>query len=173
MEKREKIIVAIAIAAAIYGALDFLVFSKMNDSPELSASSADAEILTSITTQLSGQSFDSKVLDNIRRIKTPWPEKVFFNKSAETLFEYEDKKVILEQLNPEQFSYTGYLEMGNNKIAIINGTDYTLGESINGATITGISQEKIEISIEGERLEVPIKPAEEVRLDSQQYIPLN
>lgn len=162
MEKREKIIVIIATAAVIYGTLDYFVLSKREVTSSLTTTTNDSEILSTLTTQLSSQAVGSQVLDMIKRIKTPWPEKVFFDSPVGTILAEEDKQTerndALEQFDPNNFKYTGYLEMGGNKIAIINGSDYTIGESVNNGILSNISATAIEVTMQAETFEVEIKP---------------
>lgn len=164
MEKREKIIVAITLIVVMYGALDFFVLSGHNTQESLTPETQSSQFITTIATQLSHQADGSRLTNAIKRIQTPWREEVFFKKPAGSLFAITDKQKDTAnnsiQFDPNSYNYTGYLEMGNNKIAIINGTDYTTGDSVNGATLVAITPKTVEISIQGKRFKVDIRPVD-------------
>ncbi len=164
MEKREKIIVAISIIAAVYGALDFLVLSKKDDSSEVIQQNS-SEIITAAKTKLSSQAIDGQVQNLIKKINSPWPEDIFFRRPHDNIAEEgssnADKEAIIQQFTPTLFNYSGFLEMADEKIAIINGTDYKLDDNIKGFTLTQISKDKIQVTLQGEPFDVDIKPEQE------------
>lgn len=150
MEKREKIIVAITIAAALYGAVDFISKSPI---PTSLIPTSDSGLDTSVSSQLTTLSItkspgDAYLAD---RIDAAWPTDLFMlhkpQKPESSLTP--DKSVMDFQFSPTDFSYSGYLEMADEKIAIINGLDYREGDTINSYTLKTISPEIIQLSRQG------------------------
>jgi len=69
-----------------------------------------------------------------------------------------------EVLPEVTFSYSGYMEMGDRKIAIIDGMEYKTGEEIvpGGFVIRAIYPNKIVIGIKGKEEEITVPLVEEV-----------
>jgi len=64
----------------------------------------------------------------------------------------------------EKFSYTGYLKMGDRKLAIINGAEYELGDELGrgGPVIKSIDPKQVIIAVPGTADEI-ILPLKETR----------
>ena len=61
------------------------------------------------------------------------------------------------------FIYSGYMEMGDNRLAVINGMEYVVGEELNtgGFIVNSISPAQVVIGIEGTNQTI-VLPVEEV-----------
>lgn len=165
MEKREKIIVIVSIIAAAYGALDFLVLSKSDDSNSTAVQESSSEIIIAAKTKLSSQAVDGQVQSLIHEINTTWPKDVFYQQHQDYVVQDKDltaeKEAIQEQFDPGLFQYSGFLKMGDEKFAIINGLDYKIGDNIVGYTLSQIFPEKIQVTLDGQQFHVSIKPERE------------
>lgn len=162
MEKREKIIVVATLIASLYGAVDFLFLSKK--AADLPPSSPNnQELLSNVAVKLTNQTHreNDKVQQLVKQINTPWPQKVFRETSSVTKKEKPaddiNLKKIEAQFSPAMFVYSGFLAMGSNKMAIINGTDYKLGDKVNGFTLVEISPKYIKVAMKKIPFQVEIK----------------
>jgi len=168
MEKREKIILAATVVAALYGGLDFFVLSAKKGGPEVSGSQVSSAILSTIASQLAGQgeSHSGLELHRIDMAKGKWRQDIFFEASSRVLFEEGEtvakEKSIKEKLESTDFVYSGFLEMMGRKVAIINGTDYAVGDLIEGFMLEEIGLHSITISLDGYMFKVEAVPTNEI-----------
>lgn len=168
MQKREKIIVILAILAAVYGVVDFTLSrqpKKGGGSQAQPEGLSIAEIAGQLSTLSSAES--QKIARLAASINDPWQEQVFVLRGAD----FGSPKETDEPSGPDvghlkdqasQLVYSGFLAMGADRIAIINGMDYRVGEQINGFTITKISQEAVQVSQQTAFFDIPAS----IELDS-------
>lgn len=150
MTTREKIIVAVMCLTIIYGAYELLA-------PRI-AKTPKSDDLANPTEELSGfvSEVSQKMADNSRgqaysylvdKAGVNWTKDPFL-RSITPL-----RKTIALNTGPKQattasatprFVYTGYLELGKTKIAVINGMEYAVGESIDptGYFLKNVSSER-------------------------------
>ncbi|MDD5759597.1 MAG: hypothetical protein PHI06_11020 [Desulfobulbaceae bacterium] len=160
MKKSEKIILSLVFVAAIYAAVDFSTSrSKKGATPD--TTQADSQSLTELNAQVSSLSSDSnKKVDRLAAtINETWSEETFVHqqlafgdKEADA-----DKDIILNDLQAQvnQLQYTGFLAMGSEMIAIINGMDYRIGEQVNGFTVSKITHGAIQLTQKDATFTVP------------------
>lgn len=151
MKKSEKIIVSLAFIAAAYGVIDF---SMTRHKKEVASTEDHTAIqgLSELNAQVSALATDSNnKFDRLAAsINETWPETTFVQQ--QTVFGNKendiDKSSILNDLQSQvnQLQYTGFLAMGTEFIAIIDGMDYRIGEQVNGFTISKITQDAIQLS---------------------------
>lgn len=135
MNKRETIIVAIAVLIAVYGLLDFLVFSggarsglddriqtEKNRTNDLAVSAqAQLQIIQKATQ-------DNELAYLQQQVESAWQNDPFIKYDAKD--RKKKKKETIAQQNIPQMDYTGFVRAGNNLMAIINGMEYMVGETI-------------------------------------------
>lgn len=151
MQKREKIIIALVIIAAVYGAVDFTLNNQKERSVH-SPSQSDSKKIVELTAQLGALSSpENQKFDRLAAsIIEPWPEHFFA--PVQTTFG-NDKKAdqtqdtAMDEVRDKasQLIYSGFLAMGTDSIAIINGMDYRVGDMVDGFTVTAISPEAVEL----------------------------
>ena len=155
MKKSEKIILSLVFIAAIYAVVDFSMARQKKIAVKLQAQ-PDSQGIAELSAQVSALSSDAdRKIDRLATaINEPWPDTIFVLHQTE----FGNKKAVEEpkatkdavisdlQLKANQLIYSGFLAMGAELIAIINGMDYKIGEQINGFTLTSISQEAIQLS---------------------------
>lgn len=161
MEKREKIIVVMVVVAALYGVVDFTLTSHKKKSKSISPSSlptmaavASSELETLITA-------DNKKIARIAvSINEPWTEHYFAKGPIN--FDGENKidatrEALLNELKAQisQLYYTGFVSMGDDRIAIINGMDYRIGEQIEDFTIMKITMDTVQVSASNAVFDIP------------------
>jgi len=161
MQKREKIIVCLAIIAAIYGAADMTLSSQKKKTAALQTQS-DSQTITEIASQLSplSSAANQKISSLAASINEPWPDQVFVRHRTDfgndkKIEEPKDRDLSNLRDQAEQLIYSGFLAMGSDRIAIINDMDYRIGEQVNGFTITKISQESVQVSQQDAFFDIP------------------
>lgn len=151
MKKSEKIILSLVFVAAIYAAVDFSA-SRSKKETASNTTQADNPSLIELNAQLSALSSDDNQKNDhlAATINETWPDETFVrqqpafgNKEADT-----DKDQILNDLQAQvnRLQYTGFLAMGEEMIAIINGMDYRIGEQVDGFTVSKITQQAVQLT---------------------------
>jgi hypothetical protein len=89
----------------------------------------------------------------IKNAETPWRHDPFFERSSyrEWLIPKEPVPVSTaggaspSPAQKGQFNYTGYVDMGNKKVAIINGSEHAVGDALDveGFVLNGIYPSRI------------------------------
>ena len=164
MQKREKIIVIMAVIAAIYGAVDFTMNRQQKKTVIVAPpTGTDSQTTGELTAQLSVfASANHQKIDHLSALlNEPWPEKSFALRATP----FSSKKEVDESTGADlhklsdqasQLVYSGFLAMGADRIAIINDMDYRVGEQINGFTITKINQEAVQVSQRDATFDIPV-----------------
>ncbi|MBA3015528.1 MAG: hypothetical protein KKD63_13290 [Proteobacteria bacterium] len=161
MEKREKIIVIMVVVAALYGVIDFTLTSKKKkleslslntSSPVIAMSSAELEALISAD--------NIKIAALTVSINDPWPKQIFTTELIDFDGEKkvdETREALMNELRAKvnDLYYSGFVSMGDDRIAIINNMDYRIGEQIEGFTITKITIDAVQISASDANFDIP------------------
>ena len=133
---QQKIILAVMIIVIFYGAYDFFLASGAKTSPadtaDTKATSAQLATfvadLTAKTAKDSTGQFDAYV---IRRAEMPWTRDPFYKKKS--LRDMPGFKGVAGTNSFDMdasFNYSGYLDMGGMKMAIINDIEYQEGDPL-------------------------------------------
>ncbi len=164
MKKREKIIVTCTVIAVLYGAYTFLWDEPAKTAKQKTVASGNTiERLNRLIKDATGVLKDSTEGSSanayiIARAENEWVSDPFYKKKEVVEPEKSDKNsdknvVVTEELPEVDFRYTGYLEVGTKRMAIINGNDYEIGGKLEpgGFTIRRIYPTKIVIADRGKR----------------------
>ena len=167
MAKREKIILAVMAVVVMFGAYDLFFSSGAKKKPVVTATGVAetnkfiADVVVSLR-----DDFAETNMHIIQQARTDWGNDPFWQKKpqeeeAKTEVIVESKKEVKEE---EKRIYTGYLEMGEQKLAIINGAEYELGDELGrgGPLVKSIDPKKVIIAIP-ETAEEIILPLKETR----------
>lgn len=166
MTTREKIIVGLMCLTIIYGAYE-LLGNKSNRNRYAIKTANPAEELKGFAASVTKKLIDEKVSKEYRYLiaqaGSQWNKDPFIHSTAPL------KKQLMLPSTPakstsnsqmKKYIYTGFLALGTTKIAVINGTEYVEGESLNtkGLYIKNISPHKVVIAkVEGrETIQVPL-----------------
>lgn len=162
MSKREKIIVGCMIVAVIYGAYSFLFDSSAKKSLRTVADSGPPlqQYVIEVINQLKkadASTTDGYLLDQAQGTlnKNPFYREASVREetnAAEAAAEAEmRKRAADEAAAASRLSYTGYIEMGSNRLAILNGSEFSEGELINadGMVLRKITPTAVVIGIPG------------------------
>jgi len=131
MSKREKVILVIMALTIVYGA--YALFINPNPkqaAPTASTSKLDAfnQFISNVSTmtQDSLSEIDSYV---IQHIPVEWTKDPLLNSRED--FEFKSNRETADQLAQKlALRYTGFMVMGNQKLAIIDGVEYETGETL-------------------------------------------
>ncbi len=134
MSKQEKVMVIIAGLAIIFGVYYFFIVSpakhiRIETGKKMLVLSKLAD---DITAELKAWDLTEAEAYIIAQAKTEWTKDPFFEgkvswKPGSGGTEIQAAKV--------EFSYTGYIELGKKRLAVINGLDYQIGESLVGESL--------------------------------------
>ena len=157
MAKREKIIIFIMILTILYGVYAFFIAPSSKKPKPVSVST---EVMKVDVNKLMGdvskvlKDGDSAIVDAyiVARAEEEWAADPFYTENVSSGHTGEVKLV-----------YTGYLEIGKRKIAIINGVDYQIGDELEmtGYTIRNINPSRVVVVDKRGRGEITVPLLEE------------
>jgi len=158
MKTSEKVILSLCLAAAVYAVVDFsLSRQKKKTVAAGPQAKVEAQVASPGLTELNGKitalsSPQEGKIDHLAiLINEPWSETIFVPRRVDFGAKKEverpvDTVDVNLQAAAEQLLYSGFLAMGGERIAIINGMDYRIGEQVNGFTLTVITADSIQVS---------------------------
>ncbi|GEM_PF-1249676 len=141
MNIREKIILVIMIIAILYGGFEMLRsgFSIESDETSIQSTQETPEymrVANRINQSINEQELNNKesyVMDIIRKhwIKDPFYTRSVSNPTEPIQAEKKRQKRIENW--KKHFNYNGYVEIGKNILAVINGNEYKVGDTLNNS----------------------------------------
>jgi hypothetical protein len=133
MEKREKVLLALMIIAIGYGAFELFVRPAFKTADAPAAVNVDEATNLSQTLSKSLAEAELRVEEKLilEKAAAPWTADPFYDWPHPRAAEATDTKpaLALEQIG-KTIIYSGYLEMGRTRIAVINGLEYRVGETL-------------------------------------------
>lgn len=151
MTRREQIIIGAALAAAVYAALDFLVLSAPNPardpallSRQKNASEFAARAMGKIK-RIMVKDQKSNFAQWQSRIESGWQNDPFIVNPKPGSMETVSGEIASKPRTAPAFAFSGYMQMEKKSFAVINGTEYTTGETIEpfGFLVTKILPDKV------------------------------
>lgn len=138
MSRRERIIVSIMLLTAIVGG--YFYFFSSQEGGRLGQPGNSPEALDQFVIEIVNDltATDRMAMDNfiIARAGTVWDKAIFRDRSPKTS-EMSDEPQAVENVStpesvfvPPPLNYSGYLKIGAERLAIINGEGYAVGEKI-------------------------------------------
>ena len=131
MTKREKYIIGFVALSIAYGGYNFFVIpggmANQLVAEEMQIKPLET-ILQNVDERLSETEYTELEQYNIRQMQTIWETDPFYNRESpfhSTVIDASNH----ERKNPD-FTYTGYVMIGESKLAIINGHEYQAGEEL-------------------------------------------
>ncbi|MEW6220449.1 MAG: hypothetical protein AB1634_13075 [Thermodesulfobacteriota bacterium] len=159
MKRSEQILLGLTGLAALYGAYVFLVEPRKTGPAATSA----GPIVAAVTAELAASPVPAGVpLAQVReRLADTWSADRFLTVSFRRELERQAQEgQRREVLDASGFQYTGFAEMGDARIAIINGLDYREGDEMEGFIIGAIGPEMVELVQGEQKVLVPIVAGE-------------
>jgi len=165
MEKRELIILGIMAVVVLYGAFTFLAGKSRNktSAPPALSSSELKTMAGDLAISMARDILTPAEAYTIARAEAEWLHDPFYERKAYRglLHSRETTKTGVDTAKKITFNYTGYIEYGGRKMAIINGLEYTTGDGLEtkGYMLRQISLSKVTIENTDSRvkIEVPIE----------------
>jgi hypothetical protein len=168
---RQIVILSVMLVAVLYGAYDFYSSSRKKAQPASSAATAAdlSAFIGDFTVALSKDTPSPVDAYMIKKAETPWIRDPFFERSSYRELFGTNEPVpgvsVAGTSSPSalkgQFNYTGYVDVGHKKIAIINGSEYAVGNALDveGFVLNGISESSIQIYNKETRrtLDIPLQ----------------
>jgi hypothetical protein len=145
--KREKIILGMMAIAILYAAFDFLTSSKKDQGMDMGQKTAELNtFVTDLTANIGKDTSKNLGVLVFNRAEREWTQDPFLDSKAYKLWT-EAKAPVKDTASKIEFAYTGYLEVGRKRMAIINGMEYREGEDldIKGFVLKTISPTKVAI----------------------------
>ena len=128
-KKREIIILVIATLFVLYAGYEYLIAGPASKKVKTSTESVNINTSsTGITKDLGKDKitdFDAYV---IRRMEADWGKNPFWKKDLYK--EWGNREGVAKSGVLAKIIYSGYVDSGKNKMAIINGLEYRLGEEL-------------------------------------------
>jgi hypothetical protein len=147
MSNREKIIVVMAVLALIYGV--YIVFIEPQaQQPTFKTSKNQLEDLNAFITKVAAATKDGlseRDSEIIARAEKAWVRDPLIRMRKPVQAEKETQQAEQETEPQGVILYTGYLEMGTMRLAIINGNEYAAGDTLEqgGYIVRSISPSQI------------------------------
>ena len=164
MSKREKIILVFVFIAVIYGGYQFLLSSPSKTTTLKTENEIKTarKLVKDITEHLNKANLSETEKYIISKAETPWLKNPFYNKKRPTKKEATKDTSELQDIS---FTYTGYIEIGKKRLAIIYGMEYQTGEEleIGEWIVQGIYPTRVVIGIKGKKVKRVIPLEEEIQ----------
>jgi hypothetical protein len=129
LKKREIIILVIAALFILYAGYEYLIAGPASKKVKTSTESVNINTSTTGITKDLGKDkitdFDAYV---IRRMEADWGKNPFWKKDLYK--EWGNREGVAKSGVLAKIIYSGYVDSGKNKMAIINGLEYRLGEEL-------------------------------------------
>lgn len=148
MNKRQIIILVVMVLLAIYGGYTYLFDSPAGTGRDEARQTGELNRFVEETSRLiKAGKLSRQEEHSLSRTESAWQRDPFYAPALET--REHEKEIKVE----EEFVYSGFLEGGGTRIAIINGLEYEAGETLQGErfVLQGISPGQVVIGIMGEK----------------------
>ncbi|MFP3998615.1 MAG: hypothetical protein ACLFUN_02125 [Desulfobacterales bacterium] len=160
MGRREKILVALMIAAVLYGAFELFLPARQTDQNQNKDTDIESarQIAEKISAEMEQAKLNPEQTHVLQLAAQNWGRDPFYRLPEQTMPEKPESS---ESKGAEGLRYTGYLKVGDIKMAIINGAEYRTGERIDngGRVVREIYAKKVVLQSPdtGERIIVQYK----------------
>jgi len=167
MTTRERIIIVIMSLAILYGIYALFLSSTPQTtlSDNVDQETQVTQLIADIFKELKKERITETVLHTIARAEVQWTNDPFYDEDFSVA---EDSGKTPEMINAVfkegDFFYTGYLKMGEKKVAIINGMYYRAGEELErkGYIVRNIYPNRVVLGIKGYKDGITIPLVEDV-----------
>ncbi|MBW1773329.1 MAG: hypothetical protein JRJ82_10620, partial [Deltaproteobacteria bacterium] len=129
---REKIIIVVMALAILYGALEFLIFSPSRKA-KMEADNQAQDInkfVAGLTQEMATKNISGIDRYVMERAEAQWRQDLFFDVSWDVLTAKKETSPDEEVVEEVSFIYSGYMEMGRKRTAIISGMEYVPGDEL-------------------------------------------
>ena len=161
LNKRQIIILVLMVAVIFYGAYELIIVGpsakKASD-----MSLGGNQVSGNIASLLKRTALDNIDAYIIGRAEADWQKNPFMEKNIYREWAAKDEKEETKTAKPEvKIVYSGYVDAGKKKLAIVNGIEYTEGErlEVEGYVLKSIKPAKIKVENKnsGRELEIMLQ----------------
>jgi len=165
MAKREKIILSLMVLSIfLYGVYYYSALKPSDTGIERSEKKEEKlnKFVTDIAVKLRKKDISRTDKHIIAMAKSEWAGDPFLQVELPLESRPKQERVEASALNVN-FIYSGYMAMGDNRLAVINGIEYVVGEELNpgGYIVNSISPARVVIGVKGTNQTI-VLPVEEV-----------
>lgn len=162
LPKRQVIILSLMMLSVLYGMYElFLSPKKLLTYGEAKKPLDVTALIAEINTNLSKTALTEFETQTIKHMKAEWTNDPFYEQKLdkETAKSKETDKSTDRLMPINNLNYTGYLELGKKKMAIINGMEYGTGEplDIEGYVVRSINPAKVVIQNKTDKTEFEVR----------------
>jgi hypothetical protein len=160
LNKRQMIIIAVMIIFILYAAYEYLIATPARKNTQSSKAVEVNAFVSEITADMVKNTLTSVDLVIIKRALSDWGRDPFLERT--TYKEWAAKNAAAGGLDSAaKIIYSGYVDTGRKKIAIINGLEYGVGDQLEmeGYVLKSITPSKVKINNKntGSELEIQIQ----------------
>lgn len=152
---REKIMVGLAVAALIYGGFT-VVLPKLRSSSNQHDMKQTIDVLRNMTEQTRRKLQTNALTRAERRVLESavcnWATNPFSGQEVD----------VGKKISASGIVYTGYLNVSGEKIAVVNGSEYRIKETLNSNdfVVESIERERVVLSLKGRESKLVVPMAE-------------
>jgi hypothetical protein len=161
LNKRQIIIIIIAVMALLYGAYTLLSSGKEQKDIKKSDSVEKSNYISSITSELIKNPLNLTDAYIVSRAEADWGKNPFWEKGSYKEWANRDDAKTKKDDPAAKIIYSGYVDVGKKKMAVINGLEYSVGDKLEiaGYVLKKITALKVVISNKntGSELEITIQ----------------
>ena len=154
MSKRERVILILMVLAIIIGGYS-LLFTSPSDTdhtgPELSVEKLN-KFVNDVAESLSKRDLSKADIHILAQARAGWKRDPFLKSKLPVKFDGSNDAAITD-VSGIRFSYSGYLTMGDQQLAIINRMEYGVGDELNqsGYIVESITPNLVVIGVTGKK----------------------
>ena len=165
LNKRQIIIIIAAVLAASYGLYEFMSGGISSKATKTNKSDSGGKniVMDSLTSDLIKDRLSGVDVYVISRAEADWQKNPFWERNSYREWANKDKSdvKISEAAPVAKIVYSGYVEAGNKKMAVINGVEYSVGDKleVGGYVLKKITATKVILNDKNEKIEkeIPIQ----------------
>ncbi|MCG6911842.1 MAG: hypothetical protein LJE94_17220 [Deltaproteobacteria bacterium] len=151
MLNRERIIILLMLVVVLYGIYNFFLAPGDNvPARDSSQNLADLKkFVVDAATNLASEHVSAADQYVIQKAENAWPDSPFLQSGAILASQQSEVKVEEAAFETVTLAYTGYIQVEDSLLAIVNGMEYESGEQLGeaGYYVKSISPEKVVIGV--------------------------
>jgi hypothetical protein len=158
LNKRQIIILTLMGIAVLYGAYE-IFFAGPSGKKTAQVKVEDNQISSSLAAVLANNPAEKNDAYIVARAETDWKKNPFWDRNLYKQWAAKDDTA--GSKTAVKIVYSGFIDSGNKKMAIINGLEYGIGEKLDmeGYVLKNITPSKVRIENRntGNKLEIPLQ----------------
>ena len=163
MSKRERVILILMGLAIIIGGYNFLFTSSSDNDhagPEMNVEDLN-KFVNDVAESLNKRDLSKADIHILAQAKAGWKRDPFLKSKLPVKFDGSNDAAATD-VSGIRFSYSGYLTMGDRRLAVINGMEYNVGDELNQSEyiVESITPNLVVVGVTGKNDKIVI-PLEE------------